>query len=212
MGLHLLLRLVLLASSCMAESFPNKLTIYEFGSKEHAGGVMWDSTMNHPKPYPKPENETMASLLQYLTPVTMPSKPFPTSQYTVCWNMNVRMFGKIVTQIRLVRLFHNLNTEWSHSKTVTNGDYWLQLNQSANRGTLIMTASMISDNARDKHIWSGGLGNYTTEDNPLLRWGSFCIANDFQKCWTRYYIGMKVLFKDQHTFPFFLLVQMVVYW
>ena len=149
----------------MADSFPDELTIYEFGSKEHAGGVMWDSTMNHPKPYPKPENETMASLFQYLTPVTLPSKPFPTSQHTVCWNMNVRVFGHKIynDQIRIMRLFHNENTEWSHSKTVTNGDYWLQLNQSANRGTLIMTASMISDKARDKHIWSGGLGNYTTD-------------------------------------------------
>ena len=190
MGLLPLLLLVLFSHSCIGDSFPSDLTVYEFGSRDHAfGGLRWDSTFNHPKPYPEPVNETMASLFQYLTPVTMPSEPFPINQFTVCWNMNVRVFGH--SQTIFMRLFHEENTEWSHSNGGTNGDFWVSLNFSPNRGTLIMRASMFTDKTK-VGLWSGGLGvgNYTTEDNPLIRWGSLCMANDFQECWTRYYIGI----------------------
>ena len=89
-----------------------------------------------------------------------------------------------------MRLFHNQNTEWSNigPDGDIDGDYWVQLNFAPNRGTLIMTGSMLSDKTKNA-IWSGGLGNFTTDDNPQLRWGSFCIANDFKNCRTRYYIG-----------------------
>ena len=75
-----------------------------------------------------------------------------------------------------------------------NGDYWHQLNFAPNRGTLIMVASMMSDRSKN-NIWSGGLGvgNYTTEDNSLLRWTAICIANDFENCRTRYFIGIFVV-------------------
>jgi hypothetical protein len=174
---------------CFVNCFPSDLKIYEFGSKEHAyGGLRWDYTFNHPKPYPEPVNETMASLFQYLTPDPLPDVPFPKNQYTLCWNMNVRVFGH--SQTIIMRLFHNENNEWSSAEGGVNGDYWVQLNFAPNRGTLIMTASMLSDKTKN-NIWSGGLGvgNYTTEDNALMRWTSICIANDFQNCWTRYYIG-----------------------
>ena len=169
--------------------FPSDtLDIYEFGTRQHAfGGLQWDTThntWNHPKPYPEPVNETKAAIFQYLTPYSLPSKPFPVSGYSICWNMNVRVFG--VGQTVMMRLFHNENTEWSESDS----DYWHQLNFAPNRGTLILRASMVTD--KDKgNIWSGGLGvgNYSTEDNALLRWTSICMANDFQRCWTRYFIG-----------------------
>ena len=160
------------------------LTIYEFGSRQQAfGGLRWDSwTDLHPKP--DPVNETKASVFQYLTPDPIPSDPFPVKGYSICWNMNVRVFG--MSQTILMRVFHNENTEWS----VSAGDYWHQLNFAPNRGTLILRASMLSDKAKS-NIWSGGLGvgNYTTDDNSLLRWTSICMANDFEKCWTRYFIG-----------------------
>ena len=92
--------------------FPSDLTIYEFGTKEHAfGGLRWDNLFNHPRPYAEPVNETLASLFQYLTPSPIPNKPFSTSQYSICWNMNVRVFG--FHQTVMMRLFHNENTEWS---------------------------------------------------------------------------------------------------
>ena len=166
-------------------SFPGDTTIYEFGTKEHAyGGLIWSWDFNHPKPYHDPDTSTIASWYQYLTPDPLPLTPFPTNTFTVCWNMNLRVFANV--QQIFMRLFHEENNEWSGDT----GDYWLQLNYSQDRGTLIMTANMMSDKAK-QHIWSGGLGvgNYTTEDNPLLRWGSICIANDFENCWTRYFIG-----------------------
>ena len=166
--------------------FPSDLTVYEFGSREHAfGGLRWDDSFNHPKPYAEPVNDTIASLFQYITPDPMPSKPFPTNEYSICWNMNVKVFGR--HQTILMRLFHDENTEWSEDE----GDYWHQLNYAPNRGTLIMRASMLTDKSK-KNVWSGGLGvgNYTTEDNAMLRWTSICIANDFQNCLTRYFIGM----------------------
>ena len=87
----------------------------------------------------------------------------------------------------IMRLFHDENVEWSDEK----GDFWHQINYSPDRGTLIMSASMVSDKSK-KSIMSGGLGvgNYTTDDNPLLRWSAICMANDFQNCRTRYFIGM----------------------
>ena len=71
-----------------------------------------------------------------------------------------------------------------------------------------MTAAMLTDKTKN-NIWSGGLGvgNYTTADNPLLRWSSLCIANDFKKCWTKYYIGMH-LYRNIETL-FTQLFQMV---
>ena len=188
---------ILLAPSCLADPFPSDLTIYEFGSREHAyGGLRWDNTLNHPKPYAEPVKDTMASLFQYLTPETMPSDPFPMNQYTLCWNINVRVFGWHQTII--MRLFHNEN-EWSSAEGNHNGEYWVELNFAPNRGTLIMNANMVSDKSKS-NIWSGGMGNYTTVDNPLMRWSSLCIANDFQKCWTIYYIGLGVLsFKIKKT-------------
>lgn len=167
--------------------FPSNLTVYEFGSKEHSyGGLKWSIDQHyHPKPYKEPMNETLASLFQYIAPDPMPNKPFPTREYTLCWNMNVRVFGDV--QTILMRLFHNENTEWSEPK---GGDFWHELNYAPNRGTLIMRATMMNE-TRKNAIWSGGMGvgNYTTDDNALLRWTSICIANDFQKCWTRYFIG-----------------------
>ena len=181
-----LLFLIFFAADDRVSCFPSDTTIYEFGSKEHPfGGLRWDNTFNHPKPYQEPDNATLftASLFQYLTPNPMPAAPFPTSTHTLCWNMRVRVYGHHQTII--MRLFHDENKEWSGDK----GDYWHQLNFAPNRGALIMTSSMLGDKTK---IWSGGLGvgNYTTEDNSLLRWQSLCIANDFQNCWTRYFIGM----------------------
>ena len=177
---------------CNVYSFPRELAVYEFGSRNHAfGGLRWDNTFNHPKPYAEPINDTLAGLFQYLTPDPMPSKQFPMNQHTICWNVNIRVFG--FSQTIMFRFFHEQNQEWSHSDGDVNGDYWFQLNYSPDRGTLIMTASMISDKTKN-NIWSGGLGagNYTTADNPLLRWSSLCIANDFRRCWTRYFIGEKI--------------------
>ena len=80
---------LLLSMNCYAFSFPSDLTIYEFGTKEHAlGGLRWDDPFNHPKPYG--DNTSVASLFQYLSPHPLPTIPFPTSEYTLCWNMNVR--------------------------------------------------------------------------------------------------------------------------
>ena len=173
---------------CHGAVFPTNLDIYEFGSRDHSyGGFNWDDTTRHPKPYDEPTKKTMSSLFQYLTPATMPTQAFPVNQFTVCWNMNVRVWGH--HQLRLMRLFHDENVEWSNTGSNTiNGDYWVQINFAPNRGTLIMTASMRTDKTKN-NIWSGGLGNYTKGDNPLLRWGSFCMANDFQSCSTRYFIG-----------------------
>ena len=184
--------LIFLFHHSNVNSFPTDLDVYEFGSREHVfGGLRWDNTFNHPTPYKEPTKQTMSSLFQYLTPDPLPTQPFPMNQFSICWNFNARVFGW--DQSIMMRLFHDKNTEWSHSNVKVNGDYWLQLNFSPDRGTLIMTASMITDKTKN-NIWSGGLGvgNYTTADNPLLRWGSFCIANDFEKCWTRYYIGKYV--------------------
>ena len=168
--------------------FPRDTTVYEFGSKEHPhGGLGWGCCWNnnHPQPYAEPVNETIASMLQFLTPQPLPSAPFPTSAYTVCWNMNIRVFGR--GQQMIMRLFHDENVEWSEDK----GDFWHQITYSPDRGTLIMIASMVSDKSK-KNIPSGGLGvgNYTTDDNPLLRWSAICMANDFLNCRTRYFIGM----------------------
>ena len=184
-----LLTIILLNHQNAVFCFPSDLTIYEFGTRDHAyGGLRWDSTWNHPKPYKEPVNKTMATLFQYLKPQPLPIDPFPTSAYTICWNMNVRVFGHHQTII--MRLFHDENTEWSSATGNVNGDYWHQLNFADNRGTLIMTASMLSDKTKN-NIWSGclGVGNFTREDNALLRWQSLCIANDFENCWTRYFIG-----------------------
>ena len=182
--------LVLIIPSFSAATFPASLDVYEFGSRDHAfGGLRWDNTFNHPRPYKKPEKETMASLFQYLTPNPMPDEPFPMNQFSICWNINVRVFG--FDQTIIMRLFHEMNTEWSHSNADVNGDYWLQLNYAPDRGALIMAASMYTDKTKF-NFYSGGLGvgNYTPADNPLLRWSSVCMANDFGKnCWTRYFIG-----------------------
>ena len=178
------LLLVLTYNFYSSSSFPPDLTIYEFGSKEHSfGGLKWDDTFNHPTPY-----ESLASLFQYLTPDPMPTTPFPTSGYTICWNMNVRVFNQ--EQTRLIRFFHNENTEWSAPAGDGNGDFWHQINFCPARGTLIMKASMMDDKTKT-NMWSGGLGvgNFSTTDNALLRWTSICMANDLQKCWSRFFIG-----------------------
>ena len=170
-------------------SFPPDLTIYEFGSKEHSfGGLKWDDIFNHPTPYHELVSETLASLFQYLTPDPMPTTPFPTSGYTICWNMNVRVFNQ--EQTRLIRFFHNENTEWSPPSGSGNGDFWHQINFCPARGTLIMKASMMDDKTKT-NMWSGGLGvgNFSTTDNALLRWTSICMANDLKKCWSRFFIG-----------------------
>ena len=195
-----LIMVLFIIRQCNCNTLPSDLDVFEFGSREHAfGGLRWDNTFNHPTPYQKPIKETMSTLFQYLRPETMPIQPFPMNQFSICWNLNSRVFGW--DQSIIMRLFHEKNTEWRHSNTNVNGDYWLQLNFSPDRGTLIMTASMINDKTKN-NIWSGGLGvgNYTTADNPLLRWGSFCIANDFKKCWTRYFIGICELC-PQHRLP-----------
>ena len=182
-----------------ADIFPPNLDIYEFGSRDHShGGLHWQDTTRHPKPYQEPTNETIASLFQYLTPTSLPDQPFPVNQFTICWNMNVRVWSPF-HQTTLMRLFHDENVEWSSTGSApNNGDYWMQLNFAPNRGTLIMTASMRTDKSKS-NIWSGGLGNYTTDDNPLTRWGSICIANDFQRCSTRYVIGMSKFGCDMFT-------------
>ena len=195
--LKILLEGLALITSCSC-SFPPDLTIYEFGSKEHSfGGLKWDDIFNHPRPYGEPVSDTMASLFQYLTPDPMPSTPFPTNAYTICWNMKVRVFNQ--EQTRLIRFFHNENTEWSEptgpAGTGTgsgNGDFWHQINFCPARGTLIMKASMMDDKTK-RNIWSGGLGvgNFSTTDNALLRWTSICMANDLQNCWTRFFIGKR---------------------
>ena len=170
--------------------FPSNTTIYELGSREHHyGGLSWEICCGEydfsPKPLAEPVNETIASMLQFLTPQPLPSAPFPTNAYSICWNMNIRVFGS--NQQMIMRLFHDENTEWSDDR----GGYWHQINYSPDRGTLIMSASMVSDKSK-KSIMSGGLGvgNYTTDDNPLLRWSAICMANDFQHCRTRYFIGV----------------------
>ena len=169
--------------------FPRDTTIYEFGSKDKAyGGFRWDYDFNHPKPYLEPLNSTRASWFQYLTPQSLPTAPFPSSAYSICWSMNMRLFTIIGTSDHqtIIRFFHEENTEWSSEV----GDYWHSLKFSPSRGTLIIRASMISERTKF-NIWSGGLGvgNYSTEDNPLLRWSSLCMANDFESCRTRYFIG-----------------------
>ena len=182
--------LILLNYATNVHCFPKDTSIFEFGSKDKAyGGLRWDYDANHPKPYPDPVNETLASLFQYLTPETLPSAPFPTSGYSLCWSMNMRLFTIILSQDHqtIMRLFHEENQEWSSEP----GDYWHSVMFSPSRGTLIIRASMVSDKSK-RNIWSGGLGvgNYSTEDNPLLRWSSICMANDFETCRTRYFIGM----------------------
>ena len=143
---------LLLLMNCNVYSFPSDLTIYEFGTKEHAfGGLRWDDSFNHPKPYG--DSASVASLFQYLSPHSLPTIPFPTSEYTLCWNMNVRVFG--AGQTLLMRLFHDENREWIPAAGRMNRDYWHQLTFSPNRGTLIMTANMLSDKTMST-IWSGG--------------------------------------------------------
>ena len=62
--------------SMHAEGFPSDLSIYEFGTREHAnGGIRWDDRRQHPSPYKEPVKATKASLFQYLPPDPMPTAP-----------------------------------------------------------------------------------------------------------------------------------------
>ena len=143
--------LIFLKFNDLACTFPRDTTIFEFGTKEHSyGGLRWDFDVNFPKPFSDPVNETLASLFQYITPQELPSVPFPTSGYSMCWNMNIRVFGN--HQQVIMRLFHEENKEWS-----SDFDYWHALHFSPDRGILIMRVNSVNDSSK-KGVYSGGLG------------------------------------------------------